>query len=48
MAQAAYARCLEINPANQEALRHLTRLHEQNGDSQAVIRHLSAWRRFNG
>jgi tetratricopeptide (TPR) repeat protein len=47
-AMAAYARCLEINPANEEALRHLTRLHEQNGDSQAVIRHLSAWRRFNG
>jgi tetratricopeptide (TPR) repeat protein len=47
-AMAAYARCLEINPANEEALRHLTRLHEQNGDSQAVIRHLSAWRRSNG
>jgi len=47
-AMAAYACCLEINPRNEEALRHLTRLHEQNGDSQAVIRHLSAWRRSNG
>ena len=47
-AVAAYGRCLEINPQNEEALRHLTRLHEQNGDSQAVIRHLSAWRRSNG
>jgi tetratricopeptide (TPR) repeat protein len=47
-AVAAYARCLEINPRDEEALRNLTRLHEQNGDSQPVIRHLSAWRRSNG
>ena len=44
----AYARCLEINPGNEEALRHLTRLHEQRGDDRAVIRHLNAWRRYNG
>jgi DNA-binding SARP family transcriptional activator len=44
---AAYARCLEIDPGNEEALRHLTRLHEQKGDDSAVIRHLSAWRRSN-
>ncbi|MGF6970684.1 hypothetical protein OKW43_007779 [Paraburkholderia sp. WC7.3g] len=44
----AYARCLDINPGNEKALRHLTELHEQKGDTQAVIRHLSAWRRSNG
>lgn len=43
----AYIRCLEINPGNEEALKHLTRLNELKGDSQAVIRHLSAWRRSN-
>jgi tetratricopeptide (TPR) repeat protein len=43
----AYIRCLEINPAHEEALRHLTQLNELKGDGQAVIRHLSAWRRSN-
>jgi tetratricopeptide (TPR) repeat protein len=43
----AYIRCLEINPGHEEALRQLTRLNELKGDSQAVIRHLSAWRRSN-
>jgi tetratricopeptide (TPR) repeat protein len=43
----AYIRSLEINPGHEEALRHLTRLNELKGDSQAVIRHLSAWRRSN-
>lgn len=43
----AYVRCLKINPANEDALRHLTRLSELKGDGQAVIRHLSAWRRSN-
>ena len=43
----AYVRCLEINPSHEEALCQLTRLNELKGDSQAVIRHLSAWRRSN-
>jgi len=42
-----YARCLELNPKHEDALRHLTRLNELKGDGQAVIRHLSAWRRSN-
>lgn len=43
----AYASCLELNPKYEDALRHLTRLNELKGDGQAVIRHLSAWRRSN-
>lgn len=42
----AYIRCLQINPAHSDASRHLESLMGKlQGDTRAVIRHLSAWRR---
>ncbi|MEX3984298.1 tetratricopeptide repeat protein [Paraburkholderia sp. EG287A] len=42
----AYIQCLQLNPDHTEALKHLQRLMTKlGGNTQAVIRHLSAWRR---
>ncbi|RQN36255.1 Tetratricopeptide repeat-containing protein [Paraburkholderia tropica] len=42
----AYVQCLQINPSHGEALRHLDMLMDKlRGDSRALIRHMSAWRR---
>ncbi|SEK15517.1 hypothetical protein SAMN05216550_14114 [Paraburkholderia tropica] len=42
----AYVQCLQINPSHGEALRHLNMLMDKlRGDSRALIRHMSAWRR---
>jgi tetratricopeptide (TPR) repeat protein len=44
----AYIQCLQLNPDHVEALRHLARLMDKlASNTQAVIRHLSAWRRAN-
>ena len=44
----AYIQCLQLNPGHTEALRHLDGLMSKLGsNTQAVIRHLSAWRRAN-
>ncbi|WP_321935204.1 MerR family transcriptional regulator [Paraburkholderia sp. J8-2] len=44
----AYIDCLKINPGHDEALQRLRSLMDKlEDDTQAVIRHLSAWRRIN-
>ncbi|MGF6440053.1 tetratricopeptide repeat protein [Paraburkholderia youngii] len=45
----AYIQCLQLDPNNEDVLDHLRRLMDKlEGNTQAVIRHLSAWRRANG
>lgn len=41
----AYHRCLELDPSYVDAHYNLARLHEKLGERQAMLRHLSAYRR---
>jgi tetratricopeptide (TPR) repeat protein len=44
----AYQRCLELDPTHADAHFNLARLSEIRGDKQALVRHLSAYRRLVG
>jgi tetratricopeptide (TPR) repeat protein len=45
-AEQSYKRCLELDPAYADAHHNLAILLERRGDSQGLVRHLSAWRRL--
>jgi tetratricopeptide (TPR) repeat protein len=47
-AAAAYERCIELDPTHADAHFNLARLSEIRGDSQGLVRHLSAYRRLSG
>ncbi|MFM0469247.1 tetratricopeptide repeat protein [Paraburkholderia strydomiana] len=47
-AEAAYQRCIEIDPTHADAHFNLARLSEIRGDKQGLVRHLSAYRRLVG
>jgi tetratricopeptide (TPR) repeat protein len=47
-AEAAYQRCIELDPAYADAHFNLARLSEIRGDKQGLVRHLSAYRRLAG
>jgi tetratricopeptide (TPR) repeat protein len=45
-AEAAYQRCIEIDPTHADAHFNLARLGETRGDKQGLVRHLSAYPLF--
>jgi tetratricopeptide (TPR) repeat protein len=47
-ATAAYERCIELDPSYADAHFNLARLSEIQGDKQALVRHLNAYRRLTG
>jgi len=47
-AEAAYQRCIELDPTHADAHFNLARLSEIRGDKQGLVRHLSAYRRLVG
>ncbi|RFU49571.1 tetratricopeptide repeat protein [Paraburkholderia sp. DHOC27] len=47
MAVQAYGRCIELDPGHADAHFNLARLSEIRGDRQALVRHLSAYRRLS-
>lgn len=47
-AEAAYQRCIELDPMHADAHFNLARLSEIRGDKQGLVRHLSAYRRLVG
>ncbi|MEA3104212.1 tetratricopeptide repeat protein [Caballeronia mineralivorans] len=47
-AAAAYERCIELDPTHADAHFNLARLSDIRGDTQGLVRHLSAYRRLSG